>query len=187
MTSKVIAVTGGIGSGKSEVCRYLQSLGYITLDCDVLARNESTRADTIERVRLLLGDEYIVNGQLNRAAIRDTVFADESILSKYNAIFFDEVKTLLSKHLAELEGVVFVEISVFDAFDYPWDEVWLVESASETRIDRAITRDGSSRKTVENILSCQRICEKYTLKIENNGSLSELKSKVDNALKGLHS
>lgn len=185
MTNKVIAVTGGIGCGKSEVCSYLQSLGYKTLDCDVLAKNVSTRAETIEQVRQLLGDEYIVSGQLNRVAIRDKVFADESILRKYNAIFFDEVKKLLVERLAELDGLVFVEISVFDAFSYSWNEVWLVESATETRIDRAIARDDSSRKTVEDILSRQRICSKYTLKIDNNGSLSELKNQVDNALKRL--
>lgn len=185
MTSKVIAVTGGIGSGKSEVCSYLQSLGYQTLDCDVLAKVVSTRAETIEQVRVLLGDEYVVNGQLNRAAIRNKVFADESILNKYNAIFFDEVKKLLVERLYEQEGIVFVEISVFDAFDYPWDGVWLVESSTETRIDRAVRRDGSSRKTVEDILSRQCICTEFTLKIVNNGSLSELKNQVDNALKRL--
>lgn len=183
MTSRVIAVTGGIGSGKSEVCRYLQSLGYNTLDCDVLAKEVSVRADTIEQVRRLLGDEYIANGQLNRAAIRNKVFADESVLRQYNAIFFDQIKKLLDERLAELNGIVFVEVSVFDAFDYPWREVWLVESAAETRVDRAMCRDGSSRKAIENIMSRQSVCVTSNLTIENDGSLSELKSKVDNALR----
>lgn len=185
MTSKVIAVTGGIGSGKSEVCNYLHSLGYQTMDCDELAREVSESVEVVEQVRKLLGDEYIVNEQLNRVAIRDKVFADESILMKYNAIFFDEVKKLLVERLSKLEGIVFVEISVFDAFNYAWNEVWLVESVAETRIDRAICRDCSSRETVEAILSRQRICSEFTLKIKNDGSLSELKNQVDKALKWL--
>ena len=45
MKSKVIAVTGGIGSGKSEVLKYLSSLGYFTVDCDVLAKEVSARAE----------------------------------------------------------------------------------------------------------------------------------------------
>lgn len=182
MTSKVVAVTGGIGSGKSEVCRYLQSLGYQTLDCDVLAREVSVRSNTVEQVRKLLGDDYIDNGQLNRALIRNRVFADKKVLSQYNAIFFAEVKALLDERLSKLNGVVFVEISVFDAFEYPWDEVWLVEANANNRIDRAMARDGSSREILQNIVNSQHICEVFTLKILNNGNLEELRRKVDDAL-----
>lgn len=182
MTNKVIAVTGGIGSGKSEVCRYLQSIGYPTLDCDVLAREVSTRAEVVEQVRKLLGDEYILNGQLNRAAIRDKIFVDEDTLKQYNDIFFVETKKMLVERLSKLDGIAFVEISVFDAIDYPWDEVWLVEANSEMRIDRALLRDSSSRITLEYIVSRQRICDKYSFKIVNEGDIQDLKSKIDTAL-----
>lgn len=182
MRNKVVAVTGGIGSGKSEVCRYLRSLGYQTLDCDALAREVSTRAETVEQVRKLLGDEYVFDGQLNRAAIRDKVFADEGTLKQYNSIFFEKTKKLLTERLSELNGIVFVEISVFDAFAYQWDEVWLVEADREIRINRAALRDGSARQTVENIVSIQCVCDKYTFKIVNNGNLQDLKSNIDAAL-----
>ncbi|MDE7454273.1 MAG: dephospho-CoA kinase, partial [Clostridia bacterium] len=73
MTSKVVAVTGGIGSGKSEVMRYLNSLGYSTLDCDKLAMEVATRPNVLEQVTDLLGEGYVVNGQLDRKAIRSRV------------------------------------------------------------------------------------------------------------------
>ena len=143
MKSKVVAVTGGIGSGKSEVIKYLQNLGYATIDCDMLAKEIATQRQVVDKVGQLLGNEYIVNGQLNRSAIRDKVFADEKLLKRYNAIFFDEVKRLLDERIFLLNSYryIFVEISVFDAFDYPWEEIWCVEADSKTRIGMTIARD----------------------------------------------
>ena len=70
MTSKVIAVTGGIGSGKSETVRYLRTLGYNALDCDVLAREVSLRPETAEKVVKLLGDGFVAGGRLDRKKIQ---------------------------------------------------------------------------------------------------------------------
>lgn len=185
MKSKVIAITGGIGSGKSVVTKYLQSLGYATIDCDTLAKEIATRSSTIDKTRQLLGDEYIINGQLNRKAIRNKVFADEKLLQQYNAIFFDEVKILLDERIASMgdNKYVFVEISVFDAFDYPWDSVWLIEADEEIRIARATARDVSQHNVTKNIASRQRICSRYSVKLINNGTIEELERQVDNALK----
>ena len=185
MKSKVIAVTGCIGSGKSEVVQYLRKLGYATLDCDVLAREVSERAEVAQQVSKLLGAEFVRNGQLDRRAIRDKVFADEGLLKRYNAIFFGEVKSLLSQRIAELSSdkYIFVEISVFDAFEYAWDGVWLIDSSEVERKHRVILRDNTSQQSLDNILRSQRICTDYTLRIANDGSIDELKIKVENALK----
>lgn len=185
MKNKVIAITGGIGSGKSEVVKYLKCLGYKTLDCDALSREISERKQIVEQVCNLLGNDYIDNGKLNRKAIREKVFSDEKLLRQYNTIFFNEVKALLNERIASIIGNnhVFVEISVFDAFEYKWDQIWLVESDVETRINRVIARDGSTRKTLENIVCCQNICAAYTLKLSNCGTIDDLKAQVDNALK----
>lgn len=183
MRNKVIAVTGGIGSGKSVVIGYLQSLGYVTLDCDVLAKEISCRSQVVEQVAKLLGDEYVVNGRLNRKAIRDIVFANKELLQKYNNIFFPEVKKLLDERISKIgKELVFVEISVFDAFDYRWDEVWLVEADKETRLNRTAVRDGTSINTLENLFSCQNVCADFSRKIVNNGTIETLKKQVDENL-----
>ncbi|MCM1195022.1 MAG: dephospho-CoA kinase [Corallococcus sp.] len=185
MTNKVIAVTGGIGSGKSEVMRIIREQGYATVSCDVLAMEVAERNDTAERVRDLLGEEFVEGSKLNRTAIRDKVFSDKELLIRYNAIFFDEIKRLLTERLSELCGVVFVEIPVFDAFEFEWNAVWLVEAADELRINRAMLRDGSSKDTILKIADKQRICVEYTLKLTNNGSLDDLGEQVRRALKSV--
>lgn len=187
MKSKLIAVTGGIGSGKSEVIGYLQSLGYATIDCDALAKEVACRKQVVEQVRDLLGVEYVIDGKLNRRAIRNRVFFDDELLKKYNAIFFSEVKKLLDERIAELIGknVIFVEISVFDAFEYPWDGVWLVEADDEIRIDRALSRDKTSRETLQGIMSRQNKCTSFTLRIPNNGTVLDLKKHIDAAVNSI--
>lgn len=185
MTSKVIAITGGIGSGKSEVSRYLRSLGYQTVDCDALAKEVSAQPCIIRKVQNLLGKEYISDGRLNRKAIREKVFADKDILQKYNEIFFFEVKKILLERLSQLDGTVFVEIPVFDAFLFEWNGVWLVEADEDIRLNRACARDNSSSKTMRNILRSQHICQDYSVKIINNGSIENLKKQVDEALKSI--
>lgn len=188
MKNKIVAVTGGIGSGKSAVVKYLAEKGYPTLDCDVLAREVATRPNVIEQVRLLLGNDCITpEGQLDRRAIRSRVFSDEKLLAQYSAIYFGEVKALLRDRVAlsgadsDL-GAVFVEISVFNAFSFAWDEVWLIESDLNERRRRVAARDGVSEKDVDSIIASQFICESYTLKIDNNGSIDDLKRNVDRAL-----
>lgn len=185
MKSKIIAVTGGIGSGKSEAVRYLRSLGYPTVDCDDLAREVSDSLQTVEQVRQLLGEAYVVDGRLNRKAIREKVFSDAKLLRRYNAIFFDEIKKILDERIALLrnQSRVFVEISVFDAFDYEWDAVWLVEADLTKRIERVAKRDGSERGTIEAIIQRQCVCDDYTLKLVNDGDIDALKKQIDDALK----
>ena len=183
MTNKVIAITGGIGSGKSTVIEILRELGYSTLDCDRLAREVSEQPEVAEEVRALLGGEYVSDGKLDRRAIREKVFTDEALLSQYNAIFFARVRRILEERLASADGTVFVEISVFDAFDFPWDGIWLVESSVDERKRRVIVRDGVSENNVFNVMSRQRICSDYTLKIINDGDITELKRQVATAVK----
>lgn len=183
MKRKVIAVTGGIGSGKSAVISILQNAGYNTLDCDELARGVSLRPEVAEEVRSLLGDGYVSNGKLNRRAIRDRVFSDSELLARYNAIFSERTRLLLTERLQEYSGCVFVEISVFDAFDFSWDEVWLVTSSASERKRRVMERDGVTAKSAEDVMSRQNVCACYTLTIENDGDLASLKDNVLRASK----
>ncbi len=92
MKRKVVAITGGIGSGKSLVRDIVQKRLF-SIDCDSLAREVSSRPQVVQSVELLLGSEFVENGKLNRRAIRNKIFSDCNLLESYNALFFEEVKT----------------------------------------------------------------------------------------------
>ena len=183
MKRKVIAVTGGIGSGKSEVCAVLRSEGFVTVDCDELARQIADDMQVIAAVEQLLGSDCISNGAINRKKVRETVFADEKLLVAYSNIFHGRVKDRLNEQIKRANGTVFVEIAVIDAFDFHFDEIWLVESDAQTRIYRVTARDKVSAENVEHIINRQRYQTAYTRTLVNNGSFKQLRKQVLLALK----
>lgn len=182
MKRKVVALTGGIGSGKSAVAGILRQMGYKTIDCDVLAKQSADLPQTVAQVAQLLGSEYIVNGVIDRKSVRERVFSDEKLLQQYQTIFFDEVRRLLLAEIEQTDGTFFVEIPVLDAFDFNWDEIWLVESATDTRISRVSARDSVSEQNVRNIIARQKQYANFTRVIVNNGNLDDLKDEVNLAL-----
>ena len=183
MKRKVVAVTGGIGSGKSEVCKILREMGFATVNCDELARQIANEPSVIAAVEHLLGAESVTNGAINRSKVREIVFTDEVLLKKYDEIFFNRVQQRLSEIIEHTDGDVFVEIPVIDAFEFGFDEIWLIESSASAQIERVTARDGVSVQNVEHIM--KRQCyPKYTKVIRNDGSVEELKEQVFFALKG---
>ena len=183
MKRKVIAVTGGIGSGKSAVCGILNEMGFTTVDCDKLARQIADEPQVVAAVERLLGQDCVVNGAINRSKVREMVFKDGDLLKQYDEIFFERVRQRLNEVIDGTSGTVFVEIAVIDAFDFHFDEIWLVESPDNTRIDRVTARDGVSAENVAHIIKRQHY-SKFTRVITNDGSREELKKRVFSALKG---
>lgn len=190
MKRKVIAITGKIGSGKSAVARILRDMGYKTIDCDELAKQVASKPEVVERVAQLLGSHCVVNGALNRKAIREIVFKDEALLKKYEQIFFDGVKELLVANVDHLQEniatendrqAVFVEIPVLDAFSFTWDAIWRVESSEKDCISRVIARDSVSADNVRSTLSRQKTYDCSHI-IKNDGNIEELMQSVRNAL-----
>lgn len=182
MKRKVIAVTGKIGSGKSTVCRYLAQKGYPVLDCDVLAKRVADDPDLIAKVGELLGSEYVVGGAIDRKAVRAKIFADDELLQAYNRLFFDRVKQSLTLEIEQISApVVFAEIAVFDAFPFPWTDVWAVVASDEERSRRVVLRDNVTSDDVERISSAQKLPSGVTV-IHNDGSLDDLYRRVDGLL-----
>ncbi len=183
MKRKVIALTGGIGSGKSSVANILKQRGFDVLDCDKLARELETDATLLEDVKTLLGSDSVANGILDRRVIRNRIFHDENLHIRYSRLFWDRLQKLLPERIAQNDNTVFVEIAILDAFPFDWSEVWLVESLKQNRIARVTMRDGVSCNNVEDIMSRQPKTVRYTRKIINDGSLTDLQAAVEKALK----
>lgn len=182
---KIVAITGGIGSGKSSVTQFVKDLGYKTIDCDQIAKQVADDKEILKNIKFLLGEQAVDGDKLNRKYVRSVVFKDANLLSNYNKIFADAVKTRLQEQVSDTKEDIFVEISVFDLFDFAFDEVWLVKASEETRISRVVCRDGTSEQNVKNIINSQHLPKNPTLTITNDGSLQELQSQVVLAIKNL--
>lgn len=184
-------VTGGIGSGKSEVCRILKR-NYPVLSADEIAREAIEVKEIRERICQELTDAYFHDGVLDRHAFGKWVFSEESRTKALNAIVHPFVYRELERRAREYSGPVFCEIPLYfeTGATFPAAGVLVVTADREKRIARVMQRDNISREEVEDRISRQSTLKNaeiaYTV-IENNGDATQLESNVQSALARLFS
>ena len=180
MKCKVIAITGQIGSGKSLMGDYLRQKGYEVIDCDRLSRVVADLPQTVSEVERLFGSSYLSNGKLNRAKIRAEILADQDKCNQYNALFFDQIKQMLTTAVQNSnQSVVFVEIPLIDAFDFCWHQICQVQSSTTNRVERVKQRDGVDEADVINVSNLQNYATKPTHVILNDGTKEQFFEKID--------
>lgn len=137
----VVGLTGGIGSGKSHVAGYFADLGARVIDADQLARDVVERGtDGFDEVVAAFGDSVLRNGDLDRHALAEIVFADKDAKRKLEEIIHPRVRRAFEESISSLkedeiliyEIPLLVEAGAGERFDF----VITVESEIETRRER---------------------------------------------------
>jgi len=157
--SKIIGLTGGIGSGKSTVAFMFEKLGvpiYISdIEAKVLMENSKEIQNSLIQ---LLGRKTYLDGRLNRAFIASKVFNDSNLLSKLNAIVHPAVKSHFESWFSKQKSVyVIKEIAILfemnsqNNFDY----IISVVAPIKDRVHRVVQRDGKSESDVYSIIHNQ--------------------------------
>lgn len=157
----LVAVTGGIGSGKSVVCRILRTLGYPVYDCDSRAKALMDADDTIKR-RLTeeIDSLCVVDGDIDRRRLAAVVFEDAEKLALLNAMVHSAVRDDIAVWVGEQErNLTFVETAILyeSGLNMMVDAEWRVESPLELRITRTMKRSAMSRSEVEKRIAAQNI------------------------------
>ncbi len=192
-----IAVTGGIGSGKSAICAFLKNLGYAVLDADACAHEALAAPDVILQLRALLGDaSYSDEGCLNRDFVRAAIFREPSLRKKMEGIVHPVVQRIsLEKTIAAApgsrDGWVFYEFALLfeTGRQNDFDAVVLVTAPECARIERVSKTRGLSPEQVRAIVSAQtsdtvRAAGAHVI-IDNSGSQDFLEESVARALDAL--
>lgn len=151
MADKLIAVSGGIGCGKSVVCKVLTSLGYEVFDCDSEAKRIMDCSPAIkEEIAERISRDVIVEGKIDRSRLAEIVFSDAEKLGILNSIVHKHVISELLDWSSKRGGTVFVETAILyeSGLDKVVDEVWEVVAPKRKRIIRASRRDGVDEKLV---------------------------------------
>ncbi len=141
----VVALTGGIGAGKSTVAQNFAELGALVIDADQLARMAIERgSDGFAEVLLRFGDEIILNGDIDRKKLAEIVFSDEAarrdlekiIHPRVQAIFAEAVEDLEHDDILIYEIPLLVETDAAEKFDY----IITVEADMELRKERLLKK-----------------------------------------------
>jgi dephospho-CoA kinase len=182
-----VALTGGIGSGKSLVGEYLEQLGAIVFDSDQLARDVVERGTPgFDAIVKRFGDGVLTDGQINRAKLAELIFNDKSARADLEGIIHPRVKELSDRIIANSpEGSVVVnQIPILFETNGAsrFDLVITVESENALRFQRLRER-GMKDYEIEKRMAAQASSEQRRgiahFCLENNGTREDLLSAVE--------
>lgn len=192
--TKIIGLTGGIGTGKTTVANYFASKGVPVYIADEAAKEIMNTKEVIQQVQALFAENVILeNGQLNRNYIRELVFTDKDKLAQLNTIIHPKVTLDFENWLKQNKNASFVIKEVAILFETNGqnycDATILVTAPLETRIQRVIKRDKTPKEIILNIINNQ-LPEEEKIKLATyvieNKNLEKTYEIIDNLIKKLN-
>jgi dephospho-CoA kinase len=186
--TRIVGVTGGIGSGKSLVANMLGEHGATVVDADALAREVvEPGSPTLTALVDRFGPDIIDDaGELRRATLAARAFADPEGTSDLNAIMHPEIGRLAAERIAASNNAIvvydmplLVETGQHDLVDF----VVVVDIDPDIQLDRALDRGTLTREDVERRIAAQATRDERLAVadyvITNDGSLDDLRVQVD--------
>ncbi len=195
---KVIGLTGGIGSGKSTVARFLKELGAIIVDADTIGHQALEPGSEVwERVVHAFGQQIVADdGTIDRTRLGKLVFGDDAARAELNRIMHPPmlamVKARLDRYRRQGAKIVVLEAPLL--LEAGWqslvDEVWVTVAEENTVLERTGERSGLSadevRARIRSQLCPEERMQSADIVINTGCSLDELKATVRELWAGLH-
>ena len=187
----LVALTGGIGSGKSSVSERLERRGAVIVDADAVVKDLQQPGRPVFNAMVERWGEEIVSddGRLDRQAVADIVFADEAELKALNGIVHPEVRKEMDRQAGEYgssDRVVVLDIPLLkegDARRRGAVAVIVVDCPVETAIERLMTHRGFERLDAEARMAAQASSEERLaladFVVDNSGGLAQLDAELD--------
>ena len=195
-----VAITGGIGSGKSTVASLIKERGFPVFSCDEINRELLSQKDYFKTLTELFPDT-VEGGIFQKSKLASRIFSDPAALKKLNEFSHPVIMKKLKENMEKAQAtLVFAEVPLLleEGYEKEFDAVLIVFRDEKTRIDSVSARDGVSP---ENVLA--RIHNQYDyaslsasafpkklghtvfLSLKNDGSLAKLKADTETILRSL--
>ena len=193
----LIGLTGNIASGKSTVARLLAARGATIIDADVLARQAvEVGTPAYDKILQRWGRDVLApDGMLDRAALRERVFADQDELEELNQIVHPEVTRMRDELVAEArdrgDRIVVCDIPLLFENDLAgsFDRIMLVDAPRPMRLERLVRERGLHEAEAMKMIAAQMPAELKRARadyvIDNTGALDDLEARVDEVWHGL--
>lgn len=186
--SKIIGLTGGIGSGKTTVAKFIEDCGFPVYYSDDRAKTiVNDNEDVMHKIKELLGSEsYDDSGMYNRKFVAGKVFNDDALLQQLNGIIHPAVRLDFEEWVAkQTKYLVFKETALLFELKLHLQcyKSLLVTAEDNIRLKRVMDRDGKTYREVETVMSNQ-LPEKDKIKqadyiIYNNTNLDDLQEQTE--------
>jgi dephospho-CoA kinase len=185
-----VGITGGIGAGKTTVCKIFEELGAKVIYADELAKEIMENDESLKKkIKKIFGEKSYIGGKLNRKFIADIIFSSDEKRKLLESIVHPAVIKRILSDLKKIvdEGkynFVIVEAAlIFESgFDKELDYVLVVDADDEIKIKRIMERDKCSREEVLKRMRAQLDSkikrELADMVIINDGDIDELRKKV---------
>ncbi len=186
---RLVALTGGIGSGKSTVSALLAARGALIVDADAIVRERQAPGEPLlDRLAERFGDHIIrPDGSLDRAALAAVAFNDDAALADLNAIVHPAVREEMSRRVADAahtDRVVVMDVPLLNVrADHDVAAVIVVDVPIETAVQRLVESRGmdeaDARARIAKQISREERLAVADRVIDNRGDLASLEAQVD--------
>ena len=184
----LVALTGGIGSGKSLAAQYFASCGAQILDFDQLARDVIERgSEGFDEILVRFGDDVLREGNLDRAKLAEIVFNDGIARKDLEAITHPKIRAAFDEVVAGLasEAILVSQIPLLAESDYPYpfDFVVTVSASEDTRRARLIKRGMKDYQVTQRMQTQATDAQRAAIAnaiLVNDGSEDDLLRQVEN-------
>lgn len=190
-----IGLTGGLGSGVSEVAHALEKRDIPVISADKIGHRVLTRPDIKRELSKCFSHQiFDASGEINRKKLGELIFADEAARRDLNRIVHPILLDMLKAEVQQAEaekGVVVVDAALIFEWGLQgfFHKVIVVDAPLEIRIQRIMKRDGLSREQVEQRIAAQWPLEKKIAAadavITNHGTLEDVNLELDKVWRGI--
>jgi dephospho-CoA kinase len=185
----LVALTGGIGSGKSTVSQRLAARGAVVIDADAIVRDlQRAGSPLLDRLAERFGAGIIrADGELDRPALAAIAFTDDQALADLNAIVHPEVRSEIGRRIAaeaDTDHVVVVDTPLFEVTsDVEFAAVVVVDVPPDVAVERLVGQRGltetDARARIAKQIGREERIAKADRVIDNSGDLTALDAEVD--------
>lgn len=179
----VLGVTGPIGSGKTMVCGYLKTKGFIYLSSDEIVHHLYELKSVQDGLRRFVPNLKIVDGKVDRKSLRDEIIANPRVkryVERYiHELVIEELERQIKKHKPEEKIVCEVPLLFQSGYNLLCDETLMVEVDEKEQIYHLSNRKENIEKALRLNAQFKLNNQKATYTIANNGSVADLVKKLD--------
>ena len=184
----IVALTGGIGAGKSAAVDMFRQHNVPVIDTDIIARElVDTDQNILDAITAAFGNDILDDKQqLDRSKLRQIVFNDTQKRETLQNILHPRIHQQVMHDIETVSSnycIIVIPLLVESQHEYPHDRVLLIDADESKQLERATNRDDASKESIKKIMAAQASrkerCTAANDIIDNNGTLEDLQKQVD--------